>query len=272
MLQGAVPIIDVSPLLSLKVRKTKRWSSADEDRFQKCIQNIRKACVDVGFFYVINHGIDESLQRSLEILSKKFFSLPIEIKNKIRMSLGGKAWRGYFQVGEELTSGVVDQKEGIYFGEEVLEPDVRPLHGKNIYLETRDFADSQNLKNAVENYMGEVTKLARTLLSAIAVSIGLSNDHFEKDFRNPTKLFRVFHYPPHDKKWGTDSYAVGEHTDYGYLTVLKQDDTGGLQIKREGKWIDAAPIPKSFVINIGDALQFCTGGLLRAVCTICFYA
>lgn len=98
-----VPIIDISSLV------------AGTGKCDIVANQIRQACCESGFFYIVGHGVDESLQQRLEELSRQFFAQDLETKMKIRMALGGKAWRGYFGVGDELTSGKPDQKEGIYF-------------------------------------------------------------------------------------------------------------------------------------------------------------
>jgi hypothetical protein len=88
-------------------------------------QQIHRACRDCGFFYITGDGVDESLLSRLEQLSRQFFSQDVATQMQIRMSLAGRAWRGYFPVGGELTSGQPDQKEGLYFGAEL--PDDHPL-------------------------------------------------------------------------------------------------------------------------------------------------
>src|SRR5215207_8228266 len=102
-----IPIIDVGDLVAGRPSQT-----AVADR-------LGAACRESGFFYVVGHGVDEALQARLRDLSGAFFAQDLETKLRIRMALGGRAWRGYFPVGNELTSGRPDQKEGIYFGEEL---------------------------------------------------------------------------------------------------------------------------------------------------------
>jgi len=241
-LSSTVPIIDIGPLFQ-----------PTSGARQATIEAIGDACRRQGFFYVINHQVDETVQAELEACAKAFFALPRQVKRSIEMSKAGSRWRGYFEVGEEFTSGIVDEKEGLYFAAE-RPGDTRPLHGANLF----------HSDLATRGYMESVSRLSRVLLEAIAASIGLTSSHFGEQFADPTTLFRIFHYPPHDEKWGDDSLAVGEHSDYGYLTVLKQDGSGGLQVKVDGEWIDAPPVPNSFVCNLGDALEHNTGGLLRA--------
>src|SRR5262245_25940343 len=121
-----IPVIDVSSL-----------TSGTKDRHDVATE-IGKACREWGFFYIVGHGVDEQLQYRLEKISRQFFAEALETKLAIRMALGGKAWRGYFPVGGELTSGNPDLKEGIYFGAELAEdhPFVKsgiPLHGPNLF-------------------------------------------------------------------------------------------------------------------------------------------
>ncbi|MCB9187409.1 MAG: isopenicillin N synthase family oxygenase, partial [Flavobacteriales bacterium] len=247
-----IPIVDISPFLKQQ-----------ESGMRETARQIRKACLDHGFFYVSNHGISITLQARLETLSREFFSLPHDEKMRIRMELGGKAWRGYFPIGGELTSGKPDQKEGIYFGTELnndhpMVISQTPLHGQNLFPTT-----PSELKQTVLEYMDEVTALGHQLIRAIALSLNLpENNPLETICSDPFILFRIFHYPA--TQLGTETWGVGEHTDYGLLTILKQDQIGGLQVRSNGRWIDAPPIENTFVCNIGDMLDRMTGGLFRS--------
>ncbi len=248
-----LPIIDVAPLLN---------GGAGAARVA---QQIGVACRDTGFFYAVGHGIDAALASQLEAASRAFFALDAAEKSRIRMDLGGRAWRGYFPVGGELTSGIPDDKEGLYFGSELPAHDPRvaagtPLHGHNLFPERPD------LRGVVLTWLEEMTRLAHVLMGGIALSLGLeANYFFDRYTRDPLILFRIFNYPgiparaPSSDRWG-----VGEHTDYGVLTILKQDDVGGLQVKSRGGWIDAPPVPDAFVCNIGDMLDRMTRGLYRS--------
>eukprot|EP00939_MAST-03C_sp_MAST-3C-sp1_P005466 g5466.t1 len=240
-------------------------------------EEIFRACRDVGFFLITGHQVSRRLQRELEDVTKAFFDLPLSIKQSVHMSKGKRAWRGYFQVGEELTSGLVDEKEGYYFGSQDDPADARPLHGRNLFPTSTDVGEdlSVRMREVVCSYMEEMTDLGRLLLRSLARGMRLKDGEgtFEKTFGYgdcPTTLFRWFRYPPHDSLRYEKSYAVGEHTDYGYLTILKVDDEdgkdcGGLQIKSDqGRWIDVPKISNAFVVNLGDALEASTGGLLRA--------
>ncbi|MBN3949319.1 MAG: isopenicillin N synthase family oxygenase [Nostoc sp. NMS7] len=247
-----VPVIDISTLVS----QTSNYSDVIANQ-------IRQALQDYGFFYIVGHGVDQQLQKQLEHLSQQFFAQDVETKLKIRMALGGRAWRGYFLVGNELTSGRPDLKEGIYFGAELEEnhPLVKastPMHGRNLFP-----SNIPHFRETVLDYIDSMTKLGHILMAGIALSLGLKESYFADRYtKDPLILFRIFNYPPNSSS--QSEWGVGEHTDYGVLTILKQDNVGGLQVKSKSGWIDAPPIPGSFVCNIGDMLDRMTQGLYRS--------
>lgn len=248
-----IPIIDISELVANSPRKL------------DVAKEINLACREYGFFYVINHGVCEQLEDRLENLSRQFFSQPVEVKNQIRMDLGGRAWRGYFPVGGELTSGRPDMKEGIYFGAELNDehPLVQlktPLHGANLFPDNIAMA---MFKETVLEYIDVMTRLGHTIMSGVALSLNLNENYFAELYnKNPLPLFRIFNYPARDND--TNSWGVGEHTDYGILTILKQDNLGGLQVKSKSRWIEAPPVAGTFVCNIGDMLERMTAGLYKS--------
>lgn len=229
---------------------------------------VHAACRQHGFFYVVGHDIDEALGRRLEELSHRFFALPEPAKARFAMALGGPAWRGWFPLGGELTSGRPDWKEGLYLGSDLPpeHPRVKagvPLHGANL-LPPEDLLPG--FAPTVRQWIAEVTALGQRVLEAIARSLGLPPHWFrERWTADPLVLFRIFLYPSRPVPEGVDAqWGVGEHTDYGLLTLLRQDDVGGLQVKMPAGWTDAPPVPGSFVCNIGDMLDRATGGHYRS--------
>jgi isopenicillin N synthase-like dioxygenase len=248
---SALPIIDVSALL-----EGRSAGSA-------AVAQIERACREFGFFYAAGHGVSGETVRHVRDASARFFALPEALKMKIALARGGRAWRGYFPVGGELTSGAPDLKEGLYFGDELDASDRRvaagwPLHGANLFPD-----EVPELAPAVHAFMNEAERAAHAIMAGIALSLGLDADYFyDRYTARPTLLFRIFHYPPaaaRDTRWG-----VGEHTDYGLLTLLAQDDKAGLQVKTKESWIEAPPIAETLVCNIGDMLDRLTGGYYRS--------
>jgi isopenicillin N synthase-like dioxygenase len=253
MTDSSLPLIDVAPLV------------AGAPGRDAVAAQIGAACRAHGFFYVTGHGVDAALVQRLEDLSHRFFELPEDTKMRWRMALGGRAWRGYFPLGGELTSGRPDWKEGLYLGTELpaTHPLVQaktPVHGPNLFPEVPDFRET------ILAYMAAVTQLGHRLMEGIALSLGLDASYFaERYTADPLILLRLFNYPTQPVPEGLDvQWGVGEHTDYGLLTILHQDHIGGLAVHTPGGWIDAPPVAGSFVCNIGDMLDRMTGGLYKS--------
>ncbi len=250
---SALPVVDVGPLVG-------RDSAAID--VSATAAAIDAACRSHGFFYVVGHGVDPALQARLDDQARAFFDRPEEEKSAIAMSRGGRAWRGWFPVGGELTSGRPDRKEGIYFGAELGadHPRVRaavPLHGANQFP-----SFPAGLRQTVLPYLDALTGLGQAVARGLSVALGHDAGWFERHLTaDPLVLFRIFHYPsdPSADEWG-----VGEHTDYGLLTLLLQDDRGGLEVRTPDGWVDAPPVPDSFVCNLGDMLERMTGGAYRS--------
>ena len=233
-------------------------------RRERAAAVLEAACRESGFFYAVGHGVDEKLAGELERQSRRFFALDDAAKRRIHMARGGRAWRGWFPVGGELTSGRPDQKEGLYFGTELDARDPRvvrglALHGPNLFPD-----EVPELRPAVLAWLDAMTGLCHTLMEGISLSLGLAPDYFRERYTaEPTVLFRIFHYPALPPDTDPDVWSVGEHSDYGLLTVLRQ--TGpGLQVKVAGQWHDAPPLPGSLVCNVGDMLDRMTAGRYRS--------
>jgi isopenicillin N synthase-like dioxygenase len=247
-------IIDMAPLLQ----------RGDSSARAQVAQEIAVACRGTGFFYVRGHGVTDDVLEQLEAASRRFFALRREAKQAIAMERGGRAWRGWFPLEGELTSGIPDRKEGLYLGTELPDdhPRVRagwPLHGANLWPR-----EVPELRPAVEAYTSATVRAGHALMQGIALALGIDDDYFARTYTaEPTVLFRIFHYPPQpradDARWG-----VGEHTDYGLLTLLAQDRHGGLQVRTPGGWIEAPPIDGTLVCNIGDMLDRLTGGWFKS--------
>ena len=245
-----VPVVDVAPLVS----------GGDVDGVAAQIDH---ACRTVGFFSVVNHGVDPELGARVEVLAREFFAQPAEEKQRVAMIHGGTAWRGWFPLHGELTSGTPDHKEGYYFGRElpVDEPRVHariPLHGPNLWP-TQPVA----LRVVLTEYLRALEQLGHDLTRAISVALGLGPDTLrDRWFRDPITLLRLFRYPP--AAADAPAKGVGEHTDYGFLTMLWQDDSGGLEVRTDNGWVEVPPEPTAFVCNIGDMLDRLTAGRYRS--------
>jgi isopenicillin N synthase-like dioxygenase len=243
-----IPVIDLAAVLAGSTT-----TPADLDR----------ACRDTGFFLLTGHGVPPELLADLDAAARSFFALPEATKAAVAMTQGGRAWRGWFPEGGELTSGRVDHKEGIYFGRELPAEDPRvaaglPLHGPNLFPEA-----PADLRDLVLTWIDEMTRVGHGLARAVSLGLGLDAGWIDQHLTyDPTILFRIFRYPARpatDPDWG-----VGEHTDYGLLTILATDGTPGLEVRTSSGWLAVPHVPGTFVVNIGDMLDRMTGGRYRS--------
>lgn len=241
-----LPVIDVSALFGADAAGRRAAATA-----------IGMAAERDGFFYVTGHGLASDTVSRLDLEARAFFRLREAEKAEIAMGYAGAAWRGWFPLGGELTSGLADQKEGIYFGDELAPEDPRVqagwlMHGANLWP-----ARPPGLRAAVETYVAETTRTAAAIMQGVSLALGLRANHFARAYlARPTVLFRIFRYPPAT----AGGWGVGEHTDYGLLTLMAQDHCGGLQVRTDDGWIEAPPIAGTLVCNVGDMLERLTGG------------
>jgi len=219
---------------------------------------IDAACRDTGFFAVPLPALLRSLRDEVIDVSRRFFALPESVKREVSMEVGGSAWRGWFPLGGELTSGVPDRKEGYYFGAE-LPPDPRPMHGPNLWP-----AEPAEMARVVGSWMTAIEAMGQRLLALMAEGLGLPASYFRQGLTaDPTPLFRVFRYPPHPDG-DAATWGVGEHSDYGLLTLLATDGTPGLEVHTREGWIDAPADADLVICNLGDMLDRLTGGRYRS--------
>ena len=249
-----MPIVDVGPLLSDPAGAAATAAA----------RQIDAACREIGFFGIVGHGVSTDLYGELDVAARAFFALPDDAKAAIAMERAGAAWRGWFPLEGELTSGVPDLKEGIYFGVEHSPDHPRvvdgtPLHGANLFPPS-----PPELGPAVLAWLDALRPVADAVMRGIALGLGMPAEWFADHLTaDPTILFRIFHYPPPPPD--ADGWGVGEHTDYGLLTLLVQDHLGGLQVRDlDDTWIDVPATPGVIVCNIGDMLERLTGGRYRS--------
>lgn len=228
------------------------------------LRSLREAALGPGFFYLTGHGIGPALTRDVLKLSRQFFALPEPDKLAIEM-IKSPHFRGYNRAGFEHTRGKPDWREQVDIGaeREALPVDRSApawlrLQGPNQWP-----AALPDLKPVLLHYQAEVTVLAIRVLRAFAAALDQPDDIFEPIYTPaPNQLLKIIRYPGRDPD--QSDQGVGAHKDSGFVTILLQDEVAGLQVEADGGWIEAPPLPGSFVVNIGEILEIASNGLLRA--------
>ncbi len=229
------------------------------------IAALHRACTGTGFFYVANHGVPEALIRDTLLEAKKFFALPLEQREAVSLTRSS-CNRGYEALkAQTLEAGTPpDLKEGFYIGNELAADHPNVLAGFFNQGPNQWPAGQPGLRAVMETYFATLTRLAARLMGAMALSLGLPGDYFAPLCEDPMAVLRLLHYPPQPPNPLPDEKGCGAHTDWGCLTLLWQDDAGGLQVRVGGEWVDAPPIPGTFVVNIADMFARWTNDLYRS--------
>ncbi|MDO6563664.1 2-oxoglutarate and iron-dependent oxygenase domain-containing protein [Amphritea sp. 1_MG-2023] len=239
-----IPLINISS-----------FYSDDKAEQLKVAHAIDTACRESGFFYIQGHPISQARIDEMRALSAAFFALPEAEKLTIDITRSSNH-RGYGRMKAEQLDPhhPSDIKETFDMAlnlpaDHPLIGSERPLYGPNQYpLTPPDF------QQKMERHYWDMLALGKTILSALAMALGIDKAFFEDKFEHPLSVLRFIHYPEVSTD-GAPHIGAGAHTDYGCITILWQDETGGLQVQdSNGNWIDAPPIDGAFVINIGNMM------------------
>ncbi|XP_008792706.2 probable 2-oxoglutarate-dependent dioxygenase ANS [Phoenix dactylifera] len=245
-----IPLIDLSPILHSPIPAA---GGAAPPAISRLLAEVEAACLEWGFFQVINHGVPSELLDNIMAASKGFFALPAEEKRQVRRDDVNPL--GYYDV--EHTKNVRDWKEVFDFVVEepaVLPASAEPGADEFLPLRNRWPEYPPGFREACEKYAKAANELAFKLLELIALTLGLPANRLNGFFKDQSSFIRFNHYPPCPSPHL--ALGVGRHKDGGALTILAQD-VGGLDVKRQsdGEWIRVKPIPNSYIINVGDIIQ-----------------
>ena len=247
---------DALPVLDLALAS----DPATAGRFR---DELRRATHDYGFFYLVGHGVDNGLRDELLKVARRFFALP-ECDKLVIENLRSPHFRGYTRLGGERTQGKQDWREQIDIGPEREAPEPRRadwdvLEGPNQWPPALPA-----LRDVVTRWNDRLGAVGLQLLREWAQALGQDRHVFDAAFADrPSTLTKVVRYPGRRPR-GADQ-GVGAHKDSGVLTLLLiEPGTAGLQVERDGAWIDAPPIDGALVVNIGELLEVATDGYLKA--------
>ncbi len=241
-----LPVIDLKP-----------WFSGDRQQRLELCRQIRQVCHEIGFFYVINHGIPLLASEAYLAMLKDFFALPSSIKTDIDKQRSPQ-FRGWEQLGSELTNNEIDHREQIDIGlERDAIPDPDPYYmalvGPNQWPPE---AALPGFRKTVSDYFSHLSGLSRQIRRMMSLALGLDELHIEQVFgENPSPYLKLIRYP----QTLDGGQGVGVHKDSGFLTLLLQDENPGLEAQaNDDTWYPVDPIPGSLVVNTGELLQLVT--------------
>ncbi len=257
---GEIPVISIAALRS-------------DDRAKRilCAKRIGQACREVGFFYVVDHGVDRSLVKQAFATAAAFFALPTDVKMRVSRNKSRRHC-GYFAVRGEITNpsaGPTGRRDSI---SRSIRPKTaaqvrarKPLRGQNQWP-----AAPAGFRPVLTAYYKSLCKLGTLISRGFDLALDLPENFFAGHLRRPTAILRVLHYPPNEQiatraAASSRDGGAGAHIDNGYLTILAQDNEGGLEVRNTaGRWIDALPIEGSFVCNLGGMMARWTDNIMRA--------
>lgn len=255
--QGLIPVLDLGA-----ARQADGSFSAD------FIEQLRYATHNVGFFQITGYGAAPGQPEQLLDTIRRFFSLPLEERLKLDNRLSPH-FRGYTRMGTEVTQGKADAREQIDYSPERQPvrdyPEDQPfwlLQGPNLWPD-ESFPELRPVAMAWAELMSLV---GMELLRGIAVSLQLPEDYFDEPFQgSPAWMGKLVHYVGGVVEAAGDQ-GVGSHADYGFVTLLLQDDVGGLEVLPPGAaaWVPVEPLPGALVVNLGEMLEVATEGYLAA--------
>ena len=253
--KNALPIIDIAAL-----------RNGDAGAREAVGKEIRAACLDRGFMYVSGHGVEPDLQKQVFAQAAAFFVQTEETKLAIDMTLSPHN-RGYERLGgQTLEDGSPpDLKEGLYIGEDI--PLGHPrLARSDFNLGPNQWPDGlPGFQDTMNAYYAEMLSLGETLMAGIALSLGLPENYFADFSHEPLTALKLLHYPPQPANPEPGEKGCGAHTDFGGITMLLQDENGGLQVLgADGDWLHAPPIPGTYVVNLADMISRWTNDTYRS--------
>ena len=210
------------------------------------------ACRDVGFFYVVNHGVPSSLVADAFAVSRAFFAMPVAEKLELSVDVvgGNRGYSGFMREALDPTHGR-DRKEAFNVGLE-LAADDPGLRAGEPYRVLNAWPSTPGFRETMLAYFDACLALGGRVHRAFACDLGLDLDYFVDKLARPLATLRLLRYPPEP----VGEIGAGAHTDYGNITLLATDGVGGLEVRtRAGQWVAAPSIPGAFVVNIGDCLM-----------------
>lgn len=237
------------------------FTKGNSESRKKFVSELGHAYETVGFVAVKNHGIPDSLVKNLYDLSKAFFSLSTEQKKQFEIE-GLAGQRGYTSFGKEQAKGydAPDLKEFFQFGQIVEDGDAI----KKEYPDNVDVHLIPAFNSTFKAAFRQFEESGKSLLSAIAIHLGLDENYFEDFVHNGNSILRAIHYPPITQE-PKSAVRAEQHEDINLITLLVGASADGLQVlNKNNEWVSVTALPEQIVVNVGDMLQRLTNNRLKS--------
>ena len=253
-----IPIIDLDDYLAGR-----------PDAREGVARQIREACLGTGFFHIVGHGVEPALIEAAFEAHRRFHARPLEEKLELKLNHWHRGYEPFatshlkssarFQPAEHP-----NQLESFFLRHQV-GPET-PGYGRKEMMGPNQWPADEAFRETIGAYDRTIRALGLALLPAMAVAVGEDADFFQPFFDPPSTALRLIHYPaPPPAERPADLLGIQPHTDYGFLTILAQDEVDGLEIRRvDGGWIRASRVPGGFIVNIGDALARWTNDVFNS--------
>jgi isopenicillin N synthase-like dioxygenase len=233
----------------------------------RLFHEMHEACERVGFFYIMNHGVPGGAIEDIFMQAHRYFALPEEEREAMRLT-HSPWYRGYLPMGAPGANKVTRSNylEAYNLARE-FDPDhpdvkaLKPLHGPNQWPQPESLP---GFRESVTAYYGLMEELSRRVLRVLAGALGIAPDDLLPKFDNQLAQLRLLHYPPQPPEEGP-ALGVRPHHDTSFMTMLVQDDAGGLEVaSRDGEWLVVPPRPDMYVVNVGSYLECLSSGVYTA--------
>lgn len=244
-----IPVVDLRPL-------------RDGSAHDQVAAALHSASQNLGFIYVSGHGISPSLIEAARNAAYRFFRSSNDEKHKVLITPRHRGWLkpGTSKMEDDAK---VDLKESFIWGFEDTSgftPEDHPLRGGNQWPD-----NIPDMRTIAMQYFAAAHEVAHHLMRGFATGLGLEKEFFLTNCTQPLSRASFVYYPAQDEHCGIEQFGVAPHTDFGVMTVLCQDNTGGLQVQDiNGRWLHAPPVDGSLVVNVGDLLSRWTGGAYKS--------
>ncbi len=247
-----IPILDLAPL-----------RDGDPNALDHLAERMRHACENVGFYFIVNHGVTADQMASVFEQAARFHALPIDVKQALKVNehqLGYMPYKGYTSRSSRIHENTQPNLNAAYFVKRDLSPDHPDVLSGRRYRGLNQWPDAKLLpgfRETLVDYCQAVEATALGLLPIYAKALELPDGFFDDSFQEPQYSLRLTHYPPvPEDRIEANQFALAPHTDSSFMTLLPQNEVPGLAIRlTSGEWVEPPPLPGGYLVNTGDMMR-----------------